>query len=120
MSMGAWFTKMIMNMVISFVLKQLMKFKDGIDFKKVTADIDAKVRDVVPGTWFDDEAVAFVHTIMGPLEAALSDSGKQAELLTLLSQEKWSDACDLLKGYALEHFSLADASAKEMMSDHFC
>ncbi len=76
------------------------------------------MRDLVPGTWFDDEAVALVHTILGPIEAALGDTEKQGELLGLLSEEKWSDAAQLLKDFAIDHIQVADV--KQLAVDHLC
>ena len=89
--------RLVAKMVISFVLSQIEKFHDKIDWEQLEKDLDAKVRDLVPGSWFDDEAVAFVHTILSAFKAVLGQGDHIKPILQLLAQKKYEQALVALK-----------------------
>lgn len=51
-------TGFIVDMAVSFALRQVQKFADKTDWSKVKADLAVRVRDLVPGEFFDTEAAA--------------------------------------------------------------
>lgn len=91
------FEKLAMSMAISFVLKQLDKFKGTIDWAKVEADLDERVRALIPGTWFDDDAVNFVNSIMDGVKYVLADDSKVKGLLQQLAAQDWAGAASTLR-----------------------
>lgn len=93
--------KWLVGVVIAFVLRQLAKFKDTVDWVKVKADLDLRVRALVPGTWFDDEAAAIVGLVMDRVIAVLSQGDQVKVILELLAAEQWAAALVALKDLLL-------------------
>ena len=86
----------LISIVISFVLRQIEKFNNTIDWKKVEADLDEKIRAIIPGKWFDDEAVALVNIVLATIKAVLLEKDHLKEILVLISEQKFSAAAQLL------------------------
>ncbi len=89
--------RIVIGIVISFILRQLQKFNTTIDWVKVKADLDERVAAVVPGTWFDEEAVKAVNTVVDAVSCALTQTATFEEILNLLATEQWSAAAARLK-----------------------
>ncbi len=89
--------RFVVNLIISFILKQISKVHDKIDWVALKAEVDAKVRDLVPGTWFDDEAVRLIDTILAACEQVLTSHDELKAILQLLAAEKYDDAGEKLK-----------------------
>ncbi len=103
----------IIGMVISFVLRQVAKFKHDIDWNKVKSDLDLRVRALVPGDWFDDEAVLAVNVVLDMVKSALSAQSDLEAILTLLAASDWQGAALALKDLLLKVWNPApDASVK--------
>jgi len=98
--------KMLLSLLINFVVHQLDKFKTAIDWGKVKADLDAHVRDILPGTWFDDEGVAIVNIALDYLAKILSQSDKEKAILELIAAKKYFEAANALKDLLIGIFSL--------------
>lgn len=58
------FKKLIFEIAVTFIIRQIIKYSESIDFELVREDLRELVRKTVPYTAFDDEAVAFVDTII--------------------------------------------------------
>lgn len=89
------------GIVISFILRQLAKFQKTLDWAKVKADAEVRVRALVPGTWFDDEAVALVNMVIDRAAEVLSQGDAIEQLLKLLAEQKWTEALSMLKDLLL-------------------
>ncbi len=89
--------RIVIGMVISFILRQLEKFNKTVDWEKVKADLAVRVALIVPGTWFDADAIAAVNVIVDAVACALTQSGAFDEILHLLATEQWSAAAARLK-----------------------
>lgn len=90
--------KIVLNVVIGFVLRQLAKFGRQLDWAKVKADAEVRVRALVPGTWFDDEAVAVVGAVIDACKVALAAESDWDALLHALAAQDWNGALAALKG----------------------
>lgn len=86
---------------ISFIVRQIEKFGETIDWAKVKADLKPLVEKTVPGTWFDAEAVAAVNALVDVAARALSATADIKRILDLLADEKWAEAVALLKDLIL-------------------
>lgn len=113
-----------LKMVIGFVLRQLEKFSENIDWQKVEADLDARVRKLIPGTWFDDEAVRIAHAALTVIKTVLGQGDNIKRLLDLLTARKYDEAVKLLKEIILGYFSkpnksftVAELEVKDLVSE---
>ncbi len=108
--------KIVISFVISFVIRQLEKFKESIDWKKVKVDLDERVRKIVPGTWFDDEVIMIVGAAFDTIKGVLDKSGQIKHLLELLAAQKYDEAISVLKeimlGRLVSGVSLSAAECK--------
>lgn len=95
------FLKLILPIVISFIVRQLEKFGAKTDWALVQADADKRVRDLVPGTWFDDECVEFVNKMFGILRHALGEGDDLKKLLKLIADKKFAEATAVIKDILL-------------------
>lgn len=90
--------RIVLNMVIGFVLRQLAKFGRDVDWAKVKADAEVRVRALVPGTWFDDEAVTLVNAAIDACRVAVAAEADWDALLRALAAQDWNGALMALKG----------------------
>ena len=86
------FEKWLIGMVISFVLRQVAKFKSQIEWAKVKADLELRVRALVPGEFFDSEAVALCNVVVDGVVAVLSAQADLESILTKLAASDWDGA----------------------------
>lgn len=95
--MGYIIERWAIKWLINFILSQLAKFQEEFDWDLFKKNVDQKVVDVVPGTWFDATAVQFVNRVFDSLRRVLDQNDKIKELLQLLSEKKFGEAYDLIK-----------------------
>lgn len=89
--------RIVLPLVISFVVRQLEKFKESIDWEKVKHDLDIRIKEIVPGSWFDDEACAVGHAAVGMIQGVLSKSSDIKKLLEMLAGKKYDQAIAFIK-----------------------
>lgn len=106
--------KWLIGIVISFILRQLDKFKTTIDWTKVKVDAEARVRALVPGTWFDQEAVDVCNIVLAAAEKALSSTTDLQAILQCLATSNWNGAYDLLKDLLLKIWAGVPLSPTEL------
>jgi hypothetical protein len=114
--------KLVAHAIISFILGQLEKLKGQIDWDQLKAKLDQHVRDLVPGTWFDDAAVKFCDSIFAALRGVLDSGDTIKSLLELLAEQKYDEALAMLKDLLLGQIGHMvamegkEASFKEMLA----
>jgi hypothetical protein len=94
--------KWLVSMIISFVLRQLAKFKEHTDWAKVRADLETRVKDLVPGTWFDSDAAALADVVLEKLQTVLGATDVLQQVLEKVAAEDWAGALTLLKDLVLK------------------
>ncbi len=92
----------VVNLIISFVLRQIAKFAETIDFDKVKADLAVRIAALVPGTFFDDEAIKVMNTIVSGFELCLAKTDEWKNILALCAAEKWPQALEAAKALLIE------------------
>lgn len=110
----------VIAMVISFLMRQLSKWKESLDWAKVKADVAARVRALVPGEWFDDDAVEYTMILLGVIEDVLNKTGELEEILNLVAAAKWQEAWEKLRDLILGNFEPAnekEEAVKQMVAD---
>ena len=88
------FERWLVGMVISFVLRQVAKFKSQINWTQVKADLEVRVRALVPGDFFDGEAVALCNVVIDGVVSVLSAQADLEAILTKLAASDWQGALD--------------------------
>lgn len=91
------FERIVWSLVSSFILRQIEKFKTSIDWEKVKDDAETRIRKMVPGTWFDDEAAEAVRYIIETVAIALGSKPQFEDIINLVATEKHDEASQRLK-----------------------
>lgn len=94
--------KLIWKVVLSFLLTQIEKFGVMFDAKKFMAGAEQKIRDFVPGRFFDDDAVSAVTWAAERLDKILEKTSALEEILQELKDKDWAGALEALKRLLLE------------------
>jgi hypothetical protein len=89
--------KIVLKIVITFILRQLAKFEKTVDWALVKADLSKRVADLLPGTWFDAEAVVAVHALVDAAHSAIAATGSIDAILQKLAAQDWQGAFDALR-----------------------
>lgn len=112
--------KIAIKIVIAFVIRQLDKFKETTDWDKLQADLDDRVAKLVPGTWFDAEAIGIVHTAIAGIRSILAKGSNLKLILELLAEKKYDEAAlklkDLLAGlWGVPHATAIEHKARALL-----
>lgn len=112
--------KWVIQMAISFVMRQLSKWGESIDWAKVKADVEERVRALVPGEWFDSEAVAVVMALLDAAASVLSATADLEKIVKLAVDgkfpEAWAALRDLILG-SWQPSSAAEHAAFKCVAD---
>lgn len=74
---------LVIKLASSFVLRQVLKFKEGLDLSKVRADCKARIADLLPGEDFDALGQSAVDALFDIVDAFLKDKVTNAENVKL-------------------------------------
>ena len=96
--------KWLIGLGISFILRQLAKWQSGINWDLVKADLDKRIRDLIPGELFDDEAVAGMHALVDMVAAVLAAQSDIEKIISLAVDGKFAEAIEALKKLILDQF----------------
>lgn len=92
----------VAKLVISFILRQVDKFREATDWEMVRADMHQRVALMVPGDWFDDEAQRVADFLLDGVIAVLRAQADLEQLLQAVAEKRWDAALaelqDLLVG----------------------
>lgn len=89
--------RLLIKAMISFIISQIEKFREGLDWDKVQKNMDAYVRNLVPGTWFDDQAVKMVDAVFLAMKKVIDQGDYIKQILQLLAEKKYAEAIELVK-----------------------
>jgi len=93
------------TMAITFAVRQLAKFGEQTDWDKVKADADTRIRDLVPGTFFDEFAVAFLNKVLDLGAEMLREPDQMQQLMTLIAEGKFQDAINYMMAWIRQHLA---------------
>lgn len=96
--------KWVLSIVVAFVMRQIAKFTMGIDWVLIKLDIEARVRDIVPGVWLDDQAVKLALTLIDIVASVLSAQEDLQKIVDLMIAGKTMEAWEVLKAMILDGF----------------
>ena len=91
------FNKMILRLVISYIIKALAKFGTTTDWDLVKADAANRVAALLPGTWFDAEAIAICNAVIDAVANVLTKSAGWQKVLDAVAAQDWPAAMNAVK-----------------------
>lgn len=103
----------VAKIVISFILRQIDKFRENTDWSMVRADLHARVALLVPGDWFDDEAQRVADYLLDGVIAVLAAQEDMAQLLQACSEKRWDLALDELQDLLVRCWDTASDEGAE-------
>lgn len=90
------FKKYIFELVVVFFVRQVAKYLESFEFELYRKDVELRIRDLIPGTAFDEIGVSFFNTLMDGLVFLITN----AELSGVIEAIKNNDlmlAMELVK-----------------------
>lgn len=102
------FRNIIIRFAIGFIMRQLSKWKEGIDWAKVSTDLEERIRSFIP-SWIADEAVRWAMVLLDVVEAVLQAKSDIEAILTLLANSEFDEAWRKLRDLILDNFTPATA-----------
>lgn len=106
----------IANLVIGFIVRQIQKFQQSIDWAIVKRDVDIRVKAIVPGDWLDDEAVLAVNALIDRAAKVLSNSAAIEKIMRLAADEKWADAFNAVVSLLVDGWIATSAPEKDALA----
>jgi len=95
----------VIQMAISFVMRQLGKWQTGVDWAKVKADLTERIKALIPGEWFDSEVVAVCMAVVDAVAAALQATDALEKIVKLVVDGKIEEAWVLLRKLILGNWA---------------
>lgn len=88
------------SLATTYVLKELEKCAEKVDWVDLEKRIQALVEEIVPNAWLDAQAMRVVHVFLGSVNAGLKDETDLKAVLDDIVAEKWTDAAGKIKTLA--------------------
>lgn len=107
--------RLLIKALISFVIAELEKFREQLDWAKLQKNVDDFVRKIVPGTWFDDQAVKLVDSVFLAIKDVLSKGSTIKTILDLLAQRKYAEAVEMLKQLIIGEIGHVEVQFSEVL-----
>lgn len=107
----------IAKLVISFILRQIEKFRETTDWALVRSDLHVRVAALVPGDWFDDEVQRIADFLLDGVIAVLAAQADLTQLMQAITEKRWDLALDELQDLLIRSWDTKgdkDAEAAKM------
>jgi len=108
----------LIGLILGFVLRQIDKFRNELNWAKLKAEAASYVADLVPGTWFDAETIKLVHVLIDAGERAMGDKENLEDLFQALSAKDWPEALMELKELVLKAWIQVRTKVKSLPIKH--
>lgn len=93
---GFMFQKLIFDIAVSFILRQVAKYLESTDFEIIRQDLRELVRKTVIGDAFDDVAVEFIDRIIDCMVFIVTNA-ELAGIIQYIKDKNIEGALKLLK-----------------------
>ena len=107
----------VISLVIAFVVRQISKYGKEIDWAKVKADAEIRIRALIPGEWFDDEAVMLVNAIIDRAAEVMLNAAAIEKIMTLAANGKWAEAFAELKKLLVDGWVSVPAKVRNAVAN---
>lgn len=101
--------KFLVDVVIAFLLRQLVKFQHSIDFAKFEADMIARLTAILP-SWLDADGEALVKALVAGAKAVIGNTAALENIFRLAAAEKWAEAIQAVKDLLIGAWVPTDAA----------
>jgi hypothetical protein len=91
---------------ILFVFRQIGKFGPSTDFAKVKIDWNPRIRKLVPGEAFDQQAIKVADAVIDAVAVVAQHPAEFQTLITAIEASDYSKAKDVLLGLIAQKVSL--------------
>lgn len=109
------FQKWLIQAAIAFVLRQLTKWGQSIDWVKIKIDLELRVKQLLPGEMFDDEAVKIAFAVVDLFAGILADAAAIEKIVNLVMAGKMAEALEALKQMIVDKFKFPGAVDTEFV-----
>lgn len=92
-----WILKIVVPYVLSFVVRQIAKWGEAIDWALVKADAEERVRALLPDWLFEDDVVEAVHLLLDICAEALGKSNALKAILEKCVAKDFAGALELAR-----------------------
>ncbi len=89
--------KFILNMLIGFVIRALVKWGEAIDWALVKQDAAERIRALVPGIMFDDEVVKLANLLFDAAAKITGEAEAIQNIVELMAAGKFDEALLAMK-----------------------
>lgn len=96
----------IINIVITFVVRQITKWGSEVDFEKIKLDIEPRIRAILPGDFLDDEAVSIMFFVIDKLSSVSNNAEALTGVFAAVAAKDMKRAIELLKELVRNSFAL--------------
>jgi hypothetical protein len=86
----------ILNIIISFVVRQVVNFSTNTDWNKVKADADARISALFHIKFLGDAVTEIVNNTIDCLALALQDANSLAQLAAAVETGNWNNVYTVL------------------------
>lgn len=107
------FHKIIVSVVVSFILRQMEQFGANFNWQMFEQDMEARIRLLVPGAWFDDAAVDLMHKCLEVVRNGLRDQGSMQAVLSALAHKDMAAAGEAIRALLMSALSSGAFAAAE-------
>lgn len=81
----------IVNLIVTFLVRQWAKFGASIDFAKFEATMIERLTAILP-SWLDADGTAFVKALVEGAKAVVGNTAAIDNIIRLAAAEKWNEA----------------------------
>ena len=90
------FQKYIFEIVCVFFMRQLTKYLESFEYELFKQDLENRIRDIIPGTAFDEAGVKFMNTILEGVEFIITNA-EVTGIIEAIKNKDLSLALSLIK-----------------------
>lgn len=113
--MQSWILKLVIQWVISFLLTEIESVGGKLDWAKISADVEAKIRHFVP-RFFAGAAVALANQVIGVAHRVLADEADLKKIMDLVASEDFLGAAEALRDLILAALGLGVEGEDESLA----
>lgn len=93
--------RQFIDLAVHFAVRQLAKYSTTIQWDKVKADLSKRVKDLIPGEFFDELAVTLLNKTIDVVAKFTADEVEMNAIIDLLQEKKFNEAFNKVRGFVM-------------------